>query len=398
MTSSVTEAFRHTLPTTICHHFSRLLQCHVCYLSADDSVRCAYVSGQPSSRPEDGDFISSLFYGETSCERPTVKVARPGEVYIAINLFYNGVFSGRLAAGPIMRQASTFNEHSYGSVSDAEGFENAVSAACVLYHFVYGEWPDEKDLLGFCLESRAPEKREKTASNLSERVETTHHHSVGYENYVYGLISEGKEKKLLEMIKAPPDGAYGLLDKEHPMRNLKDDCICIITLAARAAIAGGLDCETAFSLSDEAIQDIEKQRNVDGLYELTTKTLSTFAREVAEIRRLNYSYRINRCRSYVLNRIYEKLTVSDIARHFGLTPEYLSEQFRKETGTKLIDFVCCSRAEEAKRLLLFSDKSILDIASLLNYHDQSHFTKSFKRAFGITPSSFRAENAAKGVK
>ena len=395
--SSVTETFRRTLPTTICQHFSRVLRCHVYYLSADDSVRCAYMLGQPSSHEEDGGFISAMFAGETVCGRPTVKAARPGEVYIAVDLFFVGTFSGRLAAGPIMRRSNTFNEHSYDSEHDAEGFENALSAACILYHFAYGEWPDDKELLSRASEGKQTEKREKAVTNLPEQTETTHHHSIGYENYVYSLISDGNEKKLLEIIKAPPDGAYGLLDKEHPMRNLKDDCICIMTLSARAAIAGGLDYETAFSMSDKAIQDIEKQRKIDGLQELTIKTLSSFAQRVAELKCFNYSYRINRCRNYILNHIYDKLTVSGIAEYFGLTPEYLSEQFKKETGMKLIDFINFSRAEEAKRLLLFSEKSILDIASLLNYHDQSHFTKAFNRAFGTTPSSFRAESAARGI-
>jgi len=385
MTSAVSENFKHSLPTTVCHHFSRLLQCHVYYLNDDNSVRCAFAFGQPSAHSDDKDLFGALFCEESGNGRPVIKTARPGEMYIAINLFEEDKFCGRLAAGPIMDIASPHKDNS------PDVFDKTVSAAILLNYFVYGVWIDEKELLKVCIEGRRT--LDYGASSRStikaSQTETIHHHSIVYENHLYSLITEGNQKKLLEMIKTPPDGAYGLLDKEHPLRNLKNDCICTITLAARAAIVGGLDSETAFLLSDEAIQNLELHRDIDGLYRLVEQTLCSFAQMVANTSHLNYSYRTNRCRNYVINHIYEKLTVSEIAAYFGICPEYLSEQFKKETGTRLIDYMQRSRAEEAKKLLLFTDKTILEIASLLNYHDQSHFTKSFKSVFGITPGSCR---------
>ena len=381
--TSVSEQFKRSMPSAVCCHFSRLLQCHVYYLNSDNSVRCAFAFGQPSSHSDDSDLLCALFSGERVFGRPDIKATRPGEVYIAVDLFENDVFYGRLAAGPIMDVARS----SKGG-SSFEGYDNAVSAAVLLYHLVYGEWTDEKKLLEICMGGRPAQKSMVQASKSgasSAQPEATRHHSIVFENHLFSLISEGNESKLLEMINTPPDGVYGLLDKEHPLRNLKNDCICIITLAARAAISGGIDSETAFSLSDEAIQSLEKHRNIDSLYRLIEQTLCKYAQLVAETRQLNYSFRINRCRNYVINHVYEKLSVAEIAAFFSISPEYLSEQFKKETGTRLIDFIQTMRAQEAKKLLLFTDKSILEIASLLNYHDQSHFTKSFKRVFGITP-------------
>lgn len=387
MTCAVTENFKRSMPATVCRHFSRLLKCRVYYLNADNSIRCAFAFGQPTSHFDDSDLLCALFSNESLSGRPVIKAIRPGEMYIAVDLFEDDKFYGRLAAGPIMDLAKGQKES-----APFDSFDNAISMAILLYHFVYELWIDETKLLEICMEGRPPLKNKTRGGSSpisSRQTETIHHHSIVYENHLYSLISEGNEKKLLEMIKTPPDGAYGLLDKEHPLRNLKNDCICTITLAARAAIAGGIDSETAFSLSDEAIQNLEKHRDIDSLYRLIEQTLCKFAQMVAETRRLNYSYRINRCRNYVINHIYEKPTVSEIAAYFGICPEYLSEQFKKETGTRLIDFIQITRAEEAKKLLLYTDKSILEIASLLNYHDQSHFTKSFKKVFGVAPGSFR---------
>lgn len=387
MTNSVSEHFRRSMPSTVCHHFSRLLQCSTYYINADNSIRFAFAHGQPYSSYDDSDLLGALFSDEKLMGRPAIKAARPGEVYIAIDLFDNGIFYGRLAAGPIMDIAKTQKS---GKPSD--NFDNAVSAAILLYNFVYDEWIDENELREVCLGSRSAsniDELKHSQAAASRQSEPSQHHSICFENRLFSLITDGDEKGLLEMIKAPPDGAYGLLDREHPLRSLKNDCICTITLATRAAIAGGLDSETAFSQSDEAIQSLELHRNIDSLYQLIVKTLCNLTEMVAGTKRLGYTYRINRCRSYVINHIYEKLTVAELAAYLRVSPEYLSEQFRKETGSRLIDFIQLTRAEEAKKLLQYSNNSILEITSILNYHDQSHFTKSFRRAFGITPKRFR---------
>ena len=389
MPLSITEQFTKALPSTVCHHFSRLLQCHVYYLNADKTVRCEFAYGQPILQSDEGDLYNAIFSESINNERPYIKEIRPGEIYISIDLFENDECYGRLAAGPIMGKTKCFDNSSEERPGDY--FDNAVSAAIILYHFVYSKWLEEKELIQIFRKDRsqAQAKQKNKKSNYSVNHELIHHHSISFENQFFGLITEGNDKKLLEMIKTPPDGEYGLLDKHHPLRSIKNDCICIITLAARAAIVGGVDTETSFSLSDEAIQNLETLKDVDGIYEHMEQTLCKFAHLVYETKQLSYSYRINRCRNYVINNIYEKHTVSSIADYFNLSPEYLSEQFKKETGIRLIDFIQASRAEEAKRLLMYSDKSILEIASLLNYHDQSHFTKSFKGIFGITPRGFR---------
>lgn len=395
MPNSVAEQFKKSMPSTVCHHISRLLQCHVYYLNSDNNARCVFAYGQPVSQADDGELLEALFSDEHVKGRPSIKETRPGEIYISIDLYENDKQYGKLSAGPIMGIAKSYDNSQAEQVIDY--YENAVSAAILIYHFVYNQWLDEKELLVLFRndKSKFQGKPRNKKSNYPINKEITHHHSIVYENQFFSLITEGNEKKLLKMMKTPPDGEYGLLDRQHPLRNIKNDCICILTLAARAAISGGVDSETAFSLSDEAIQNLELLRDFDCLYELVEQTLCKFALLVSETKQLNYSYRINRCRNFIINHIYEKLSVASIASHFSLSPEYLSEQFKKETGIRLIDYIQITRAEEAKRLLMYTNKSILDIASLLNYHDQSHFTKSFKGTFGVTPREFRISSCFK---
>ncbi|OEK07765.1 hypothetical protein A8C32_14835 [Flavivirga aquatica] len=59
----------------------------------------------------------------------------------------------------------------------------------------------------------------------------------------------------------------------------------------------------------------------------------------------------------------------------------------KSASEMLSDFIL----SEAKRLLLYSDKNIFEIAYSLFFKDNSHFTKYFKRLTGYTPSNYKKQ-------
>jgi AraC-like DNA-binding protein len=52
-------------------------------------------------------------------------------------------------------------------------------------------------------------------------------------------------------------------------------------------------------------------------------------------------------------------------------------------------FVQRKKIEEAKNLIVYSDLSISEIYSVLNFHDQSYFIKVFKKLTGLTPKQFK---------
>lgn len=392
VSDSLTEAFRQTMPATICRHFSRILQCYVCYLREDNSVRCVFVSGQPSSCLDDGSLFTALFGKQTVSGCPHFKLTRPGEVYVSVDLFQNEVFCGRLVVGPIMRNFAHLPIQESENAAPGN-FDSVLSIAALLYYFVYGKWINTDKLYRAAISAKPsqPLPQKEQQEEMPEQLRNTSpaHHSVAFENQVYSLISQGNPKSLAKAIGTPPDGVYGLLDKRHPLRNLKDDCICTLTLATRAAITGGLDSETAFSISDDAIQSVEFYDDINELIRSVEQTLFRFANLVESIHSLHYSYRINYCRNYIIQHVREKMTVPQIAARAGVSPEYLTEQFKKETGTCLKVFIEQARTEEAKRLLQSTDKTILEITLMLNYHDQSHFIRSFKKVTGITPAAFR---------
>ncbi len=81
--------------------------------------------------------------------------------------------------------------------------------------------------------------------------------------------------------------------------------------------------------------------------------------------------------------------VKDYANLLFKSPKTLSNIFPKYSEKSPIEFINDRILLEAKRLLLYSDKSVEEISIELGYKDGGHFSKFFKKHEGKTPTVFR---------
>ncbi|HET8647273.1 MAG TPA: AraC family transcriptional regulator [Vicinamibacteria bacterium] len=85
----------------------------------------------------------------------------------------------------------------------------------------------------------------------------------------------------------------------------------------------------------------------------------------------------------------ERLGLSRIAAEAGVHPMHLARVFRRHHGTSLGGFVRRRKLETACALLARPGAALADVAAQLGFTDQSHFTRVFKAALGLTPGRFR---------
>jgi len=86
----------------------------------------------------------------------------------------------------------------------------------------------------------------------------------------------------------------------------------------------------------------------------------------------------------------DKHGVSFYASKMAITPKALNNSIRRLTGKTCIDLIQERTLTEAKRLLLYTDKSAKEIAYELNFKDNSYFTRFFSKHTGHTPSTFKS--------
>lgn len=85
-------------------------------------------------------------------------------------------------------------------------------------------------------------------------------------------------------------------------------------------------------------------------------------------------------------------TVKYLAEHVHLSPSYLSDLLKKETGMNAQDHIHYHLIEEAKNILLHSNQSVSEIAYQLGFEYPQYFSRLFKQKTGQTPLAFRNLN------
>ena len=86
----------------------------------------------------------------------------------------------------------------------------------------------------------------------------------------------------------------------------------------------------------------------------------------------------------------EKHQVADYAALMHKSPKTLSNLFNKLADKTPLQFIRERIALEAKRLLMYTDKSVSEIGYDLGFRESSHFSRFFKSVAGISPSAVRS--------
>ncbi len=82
-------------------------------------------------------------------------------------------------------------------------------------------------------------------------------------------------------------------------------------------------------------------------------------------------------------------SVKFCGEQMALSPNYLSDLLKKETGKNTQEHIHYHVMEKAKTMLLSSKKSVSEIAYELGFEYPQYFSKLFKSRTGITPGNYR---------
>jgi AraC-like DNA-binding protein len=97
-----------------------------------------------------------------------------------------------------------------------------------------------------------------------------------------------------------------------------------------------------------------------------------------------------RARDLADARYFEPLDVDDMARAAGLSRAHFSREFRRAFGEAPHAYLLTRRLERAAALLRMTDRSVAEICFDVGLQSLGSFTTSFKRAYGSTPTAYRA--------
>ena len=107
---------------------------------------------------------------------------------------------------------------------------------------------------------------------------------------------------------------------------------------------------------------------------------------------VNKKYVVEKMVNYFEDHFNEKISLDQVAENMYLSPFYISKIFKSETGDTPIRHLINIRLEKAKELLENGYKgSIQEVAASVGYDDAYHFSKLFKKHYGVSPSQVRKQ-------
>lgn len=104
---------------------------------------------------------------------------------------------------------------------------------------------------------------------------------------------------------------------------------------------------------------------------------------------------VEKIQTYVRTHIFEDITREELSKHLYVNPDYMSRQYKRNTGETLGQYVTREKMKKAAELLISTNKSIGDIGLCLGFSNFAHFSKMFKKIMGCTPKEYRIQKKIK---
>ncbi len=94
-------------------------------------------------------------------------------------------------------------------------------------------------------------------------------------------------------------------------------------------------------------------------------------------------------KSYLRDNINRNLTLDDLCKKFNVSKSHLCKKWKEHNDIGVIDYFISLKIKEAKQLLQQKEYSITQIADMLSYSTIHHFSHSFKKQTGLSPSEYK---------
>jgi len=100
---------------------------------------------------------------------------------------------------------------------------------------------------------------------------------------------------------------------------------------------------------------------------------------------------LSRVTRYVRENLAGRITLGDAAAAANLSPNYLTNLLKHETGETFTSLVTSRRMEKARELLAYTTLRVSEIAEAVGFEDEAYFTRRFKQYYLVSPLAYRGK-------
>ncbi len=101
------------------------------------------------------------------------------------------------------------------------------------------------------------------------------------------------------------------------------------------------------------------------------------------------SVKLSEVCTYIEQKLYSRLTVTEIANFFNVSSRRIHQIFNETLHISPKQYISDLKIQKAKQILEKTSMPIIDIADALGYYSAYHFSSTFQRKTGCSPSAYR---------
>lgn len=144
---------------------------------------------------------------------------------------------------------------------------------------------------------------------------------------------------------------------------------------------------------NQLFQIIKTEHNPLAIETLLHQVMLTLCCQFSQTRQSPVEHRhsknvLTSVRDYLHDHAEQPITLTELSELASLSTYHLVRQFKAMFGLPPHRYQLQVRVQKAKQLL-HAKRSVADVATSLGFHDQSHFHRHFKQAYGITPKQYQ---------
>lgn len=270
-----------------------------------------------------------------------------------------------------------------------------IEALYALIEYLIGNKTEDNDNLSSLIlteQNTSPDEKHMITNEALRQIDNfqqnhTYMDEISWFNHIRNGDYEFIEKQEFGMAASHPVILEDLAKNEEYMTAIS------ISLAARAAIEGGVSSSEGFLNNDIFLKRLSECKNVMEIISLKKESQIYFAKLAALHRKKNtMNIYVEKAKKYIVAKRFNRISVQEIADEVEISKDYLQKIFKRYEGIPITEYISDIKIEAACNMLKYSDRKIQEISEYLHYGSVSHFSIAFRRKMYMSPKEYRDKN------
>lgn len=151
----------------------------------------------------------------------------------------------------------------------------------------------------------------------------------------------------------------------------------------------GIHSHRYYGNENDLYAAMNSMNGIDDIRKFMREFIDDAIKELEKTAKSNNSFLVSQALKLIDSNPDGSATLVSVAERLQIHPNYLSKIFKQETNESFSEHLIKNKMNMAKRILKTTNKKVYEVAAAVGYRDVAHFTKVFKKNFGVSPSEYR---------